>query len=345
MGHPTGVQNAMPNDGGQGAAEGRGFVSRRMLGGLLCVVLFGVTVCAVLAGGRQPRPGEAQLVYRKDSLYHQIFVYRQGSIVTLRFGKSRFAGRQSELDLGNLWRHCLEYTELAYCGLLYKPDPAKILVVGLGGGTIPRDMHHYLPEAEIDVVELDPEILKVAEEYFHFEQDEKLRVHVADGRMLVRKLSREQSETKYDMVILDAFNSDYIPFHLMTREFLKEVQGILSDDGVVVANVWYTNRLFDAELKTFLEVYGRSQVFFGARSGNALLVALGPDVEVLGEKEAAEAASELQGEHKFAFDIREVAKRLRLDARPDPDAKVLTDDLAPVNWLREQERAEQPPSS
>ena len=337
MRHLMRAQKRVLNDGRRDGADRRRFAARGTLVGLLCILLLAVTVSTVLAGAKRRR-AEARLIHQKNSLYHQIFVYQRGSIVTLRFRKSPSAGRQSEVDVTDLRRHCLEYTELAHCGLLYKPKPDKVLVVGLGGGTIPRDMHHYLPEAEIDVVELDPEIAKVAKKYFRFRTDEKLRVHIADGRMFVRKLLRDKIETKYDIVILDAFNSDYIPFHLMTREFLQQVQGILTDDGVVVANVWYTNRLFDAELKTFLAVYGRSQVFFGARSGNALLVAPGPDAELISKEQAAERASDLQAEHDFAFDMREVAERLRPDTRPDPKAKVLTDDRAPVNRLSEQDR-------
>ncbi len=309
----------------------------RLFGVLLCIVI----VSALIAGNKADSAARKRTrIYLKNSLYHQIIVYKEGPIVTLRFGRGRSTGKQSEIDLRDLRRHCLEYTQLAFCGLLYNPEADRILVVGLGGGVIPRDMHHYLPEVEIDVVELDAEIPKVAEKYFKFQKDEKLRVHVSDGRMFVRKLLREGAKTKYDIVILDAFSSEYIPFHLMTKEFLEELQGVLEDDGVVVANVFYANRLFNAELNTYLAVYGRCQGFFGARSGNALLVALGPEVELLSERAAAERAAALQRKHKFAFDLRKVAGRLRPQLRRDPQTMVLTDDRAPVNWLRTQPPSE-----
>ena len=207
-------------------------------------------------------------------------------------------------------------------------------VVGLGGGAIPREMRHYFPEVLIDVVEIDPEIAKVAERFFRFQTDAKLTVHIADGRMFIKKLLRRKTVPKYDLIILDAFNSEYIPFHLMTKEFLEQVRGVLADDGVVVANVFRTNRLFDAELKTFLAVFGRCQAFCGVRSTNAMLVSGGRACKPLARKEAGQRASRLQRKHLFAFDLRVVASRLRLHIRPAAAAKVLTDDCAPVNRLR-----------
>lgn len=278
-----------------------------------------------------------RLIYRKNSLYHRIFVYQRGSVVTLQFGRKPPVHMQSQVNLNNLRKHMLEYTMLAFCGLLYKSQPQRMLVLGLGGGVIPREMHHYFPEIEIHVVEIDPEIPMIAKRFFGFREDEKLRVHIADGRMFIKKQLRREPVPKYDLVILDAFNSDYIPFHLMTKEFLEQVKGVLAEDGVVVANVFYSNRLFDAELRTFLAAFGRCQVFLGAYSNNAMLVAPGPAGPTLTPREAVGRANVLKRKHKLDFDVLKVAKQLRPDILPDSHAKVLTDDRAPVNWLRKQE--------
>jgi len=283
-----------------------------------------------------------QLIHKKDSLYHRIFVYQQGSVVTLRFGKQPAVQVQSEVNLNDLRQHMLEYTRLAFCGLLYKPEPERMLVLGLGGGVIPREMHYYLPALEIDVVEIDPDIPLIAKRFFGFREDDKLKVHIDDGRMFIKKQLRLDPVPKYDLIILDAFNSDYIPFHLMTKEFLEEVKGILAEDGVVIANVFYSNRLFDAELKTFLAVFGRCQAFLGVYSTNAMLVAPGPAGPMLTVKEAIYRAKVLQRKHRPAFDMLAVARQLRPNTRPNSHAKVLTDDVAPVDWLRRQQTRKLP---
>jgi len=289
-------------------------------------------------GARYYQGGLGQLVHRKNSLYHSIFVYKRDSIVTLNFGRQPGVEVQSQVDLGNLRRHMLEYSTMTFCGLLYKPQPKSVLVVGLGGGVIPREMRHYYPDAEIDVVEIDPEVARIAKDYFDFKEDDKLRVNIDDGRMFLRKKIRDKSPRRYDVMVLDAFNSDYIPYHLMTREFLADANDLLADDGVVVANVFYPNRLFEAEFATFISVFGNCQAYFGTGSGNAMLVSRGSSGGLITSQEAQVRAQELQQKHLFDFDMPTVAGKLRPDVQPGPDAIVLTDDKAPVNRLRSQSR-------
>ncbi len=310
---------------------------------MFCIALFFQVLFVSAADAGVSRIGE--LVHQKNSLYHRIMVYKRGSIVTLRFDKQPGVQMQSQIDLKNLRKHMLEYSTLTFCGLLYNPEPKKALVLGLGGGVIPREMHHYFPELEIDVVEIDPEVLIVAKQFFKFHEDDNLRVHIADGRMFIKRQLRLEPVPKYDIVILDAFNSDYIPFHLMTKEFLEEVKGVLADDGVVVANVFYNNRLFDAEFATFLAVFGRCQVFFGDDTTNAMLVSPGPDGPVLSRKEAVGRAKVVRRKRRLAFNLPKVAIKLWPDTRPDPRAKVLTDDRAPVNWLRSKKKPAAPRQS
>jgi len=284
-----------------------------------------------------------RLIYQKDSLYHRILVYKNGSVVTLRFGRQPAVQVQSQVDLNNLRRDMLSYTKLAFCGLLYQEQPKRVLVLGLGGGVIPRKMHNYFPATVIDVAEIDPEILKTAEQFFGFREDDKLRVHIADGRMFIRELLRKGPAEKYDIIVLDAFNSDYIPFHLMTKEFLEQVKGVLAEDGVVVANVFQNNRLFDAELATFLAVFGRCQVFVDENpSTNAMLVSPGPKGQTLAVDEAVSRARTLKHKVDFSFDMVGVASRLRPNIKPEANIKVLTDDRAPVNQLRTQQRRKSP---
>lgn len=279
-----------------------------------------------------------KLVHREESLYNTIFVYQRRSIVTLRFGRRSAVPIQTQVDLDNLRQHRLDYTELSFCGLLYQSEPKRVLVLGLGGGVIPRDLRYYYPDAVIDVAEIDEAIVPIAKKYFAFAEDQKLKVHVDDGRMFIKKQLRLEEPPRYDLIILDAFNGDYIPFHLMTREFLEEVKAVLSPEGVVVANVFYDNLLFDAEWVTFRTVFEHCQVFMGKDSGNAMLVSPGPAGRPLEVEELIDRARALQEKRRFAFSLVSVARCIKPALRPDPDAQVLTDDRAPVDWLRDQQK-------
>lgn len=277
------------------------------------------------------------IIHKKNSLYTSIFVYKNKSILTLQFSKRKQTHIQSQVDMDNLRDLLLEYTQMTYCGLLYKPEPKKVLVLGLGAGVIPRDIQFYFPECQIDTVEIDPDIPLIAKKYFDFKENDTLKVHVKDGRIFIKKQLLKAPVPKYDIIILDAFTGDYIPFHLMTREFLEETKGVLADDGVVVANVFQDNRLFDAELKTFLAVFGKAQVFFGDDSGNAMIAAGNKDTPILTQDHADQIAEKLQNKHNFAFQLPRIAKLLKPDTKPKPQAIILTDDRAPVNWLKKQQ--------
>jgi len=275
-----------------------------------------------------------RLIYSKDSPYNRILVYEEGFVRTLRLGAGSSARKQSSIDIKDLKRLLLEYTRLAFAGLLLNKNPRKLLIIGLGGGVIPREMHGYFPEAEIDVAEIDLEVVEVAKRFFFFQPDERLRVYVSDGRVFVRRQAAMKPRPAYDMVILDAFNNEYIPSHMATREFLQQVAAILHPKGVVVANVFRGNQLFDPQLQTFLAVYGLCYVFFGRYATNAMLVSPGPDLSDLELDVALERADLLQRRYEFSFNLNTVARQFQPRFRPKPGAQVLTDDHTPVNVLQ-----------
>jgi len=275
-----------------------------------------------------------RLIYSKDSPYNRILVYEEGFVRTLRLGASSSARKQSSIDIKDLNKHLLEYTRLVFAGLLLNKNPRKVLIIGLGGGVIPREMHSYFPEAEIDVAEIDLEVVEVAKRFFFFQPDERLRVYVSDGRVFVRRQAARKPRPAYDMVILDAFNNEYIPSHMATREFLQQVAAILHPKGVVAANVFRRNQLFDAQLQTFGAVYGRCYVFFGRYVTNAMLVSPGPEVSDLEPNEALERAHLLQRRHEFGFNLNTVARQFQPGFRPKPNAQVLADGHTPVNVLQ-----------
>ena len=268
------------------------------------------------------------MIFRKESPHHNILVYEDGPIRTLRLGEGPNDGKQSEIDLRNLGRHLLEYTRLSFAGLLFNQNPRHILVIGLGGGVIPRNMHYFFPETEIDVVDIDPDVLDVARKYFFFETDDKLRVHIMDGRIFVLNEAEKNPGKVFDMIVLDAYRSDNIPEHLITKEFHQQIAAILHPKGVVVSNV-LTDRIFHSQVKTFLSVYGRSYVFMGRHAKNTIIVSPGPDVIHLTPKNALETAELLQEKHKFGFDLKSVAAQYKPRFKPKRGIKMLTDKHIP----------------
>ena len=133
---------------------------------------------------------------------------------------------------------------------------------------MPTALHTVLPRTVIDTVEIDPAVVSVAKNYFNFKPDGTLRVHVADGRKFVQQALKEGR--RYDIVMLDAFDENYIPPHLLTREFLQEVKAVLAPGGVVAANTFTASRVYDDESTTYADVFGP---FYNLRANNRIILA------------------------------------------------------------------------
>ncbi|HEY9688309.1 MAG TPA: fused MFS/spermidine synthase [Coleofasciculaceae cyanobacterium] len=113
-----------------------------------------------------------------------------------------------------------------------KAQPLKIGVVGLGIGTIAA---YGQPGDEITFFEIDPKIVAIARENFRFLADSKAqtRILMGDGRLTLTRLSPQQ----YDVLVIDAFNSDSIPVHLLTREALAAYLTHLKPDGLLLFHI------------------------------------------------------------------------------------------------------------
>ena len=264
-------------------------------------------------------------------LYQTILVEKTGTTVCLKFSVRRNQRNQSCIDQRRPRDMVFAYTRMMMAALLLNPSPRRVLVVGLGGGTLPTAMARIYREAAIDAVEIDPAVVTVAERYFGFVATDRLRVHVQDARAFVKRAARN-GET-YDLLMLDAFNSDYIPEHLMTREFLLEAKSVLTEDGVLAANTFASSRLYDHESATYNDVFGP---FFNLRlrdsSNRVILAARQPLPDVLRlQRRAAELNERLR---PFGVDIRSYPKHLLSKADWDTSARVLTDQYSPANLLR-----------
>src|SRR6267154_3970176 len=165
----------------------------------------------------------------------------------------RGGGRQSVVKPGDPDHLELPYARVALAGLALCEEPRRILVVGLGGGSLPMFLRKHYPAAGIDVAEIDPDVVDVAKKYFGFREDERMHARIGDGRQFIE--SARQSD--YDIIFLDAFGARDVPKHLTTREFLQVLRRALVPGGVVVGNVWRpaSNPFYDAMARTYQEAF------------------------------------------------------------------------------------------
>jgi len=177
-------------------------------------------------------------------------VVQEGTIRSL-FSGTGFYSEQSAINVEDLREHMYDYSLLAMRGLDFIPEPSRILVVGLGGGIIPRELRHSLPDAEIDIIEIDEHVIDVAKDFFFFEEDDKMKVHHGDAFIIVQEMKEQ-----YDFIVVDAFLGNYTPFPLMSVEFLECLYKLSSDKSILTLNCSRMHPSFNSQINTFRSVYG-----------------------------------------------------------------------------------------
>src|SRR5258707_15414130 len=173
---------------------------------------------SALAALSVPGCAAQTVIYEKASPYNTIIVTEDHKgLRTLLF--ERGGGRQSVVKPGDPDHLELPYARVALAGLALCEEPRRILVVGLGGGSLPMFLRKHYPAAAIDVAEIDPGVVDVAKQFFGFREDELTRAQVGDGRQFI-----ENVRQGYDIIFLAAFGARDVRKHLTTLEFLQSTR-------------------------------------------------------------------------------------------------------------------------
>ncbi len=289
------------------------------------------------------KPDE-KLIQVQDSIYHRIAVIDNDYGVRLmRFDK----GLQSAIYLNQPgFPTALTYTEYFWLPFLWKPEAKKVAFMGGGAGVLPRMFAQYLPEVKVDVVEIDPLVIKAAQDYFYFKPNQdQLAVFNMDARQFLKS---KQAADAYDIIILDAYGlAAQIPFHLTTLEYFQELKNRLSPDGSILINVFSAGKgergkIFQHIYKTIAQVFNQVYVFplklKTNKSQNYIIIANNYKQRL--------TTAELQQRARKVQAILQVPVRnlalyashnlsvFDLQALKEPRTKVLTDDWAPIDTWR-----------
>lgn len=132
--------------------------------------------------------------------------------------------------------------------------PQRILVIGGGAFTLPMALVAALPNAEVEVIELDEGLQSIATDYFGLQSNDRLHLAYGDGREFV-----ERTGQKYDLIILDVFSELSIPRQFLTVEFVALVRKRLTKGGAVAINIIASLQGINARLiKSQIAAYGNA---------------------------------------------------------------------------------------
>jgi spermidine synthase len=284
-----------------------------------------LVVAAVAAGLLFVPPGAVKggttLLFETESTYQYVRVTQTGD-----------GTRRMELNEGvsqqSVWRPHTVLTGGEWDMFLVVPPlldhPVRsVLVVGSAGGTIPRAYSVFYPGVHIDGVEIDPAVTAAARRFMALDDIPNLHTVTEDGRGYLRATSKH-----YDVIIVDAYREDYVPFYMATQEFFQLVHSHLRAGGAVALNVAQTpedHRLPEGVGGTLATVLPQvwhwpalrfNQLVVGLDSpstlpamASRLQAQMGPDTVLLGNLFAAQATS------------------------TPPSADPMTDDHAPIEWI------------
>ena len=135
----------------------------------------------------------------------------------------------------------LAYTRSMMGFLLFHPAPRRVLLVGLGGGSLAKFVYHRMPEAVSEVLEINPDVVSIARRSFQVPaSDERFTIRVCDGAEFVAR-----EGPGYDAILVDGYDGDCLVEALSSRAFFGACLRRLSVHGVLVMNLWGSDRKFN----------------------------------------------------------------------------------------------------
>lgn len=317
--------NGKTSENHAGKDSGKGADSRA------AKILLVITCAALPLAGFGPVKSDPGQLYENDSPYQYVQVSKDKKGYTLLCLNEGVSEHSVLPPSGYLTGGCWDYMSALPALNTKSGEPLRVLILGLAGGTIARQMEHFYGsgrELSIDGVEIDPAVIDAGRRHFGLDALKSLKVHEADARSFVRAAAGP-----YDIIIADAFRQPYIPFHMATREFYEACRGLLAERGLFAVN--FASGRSDDSLAasfaaTFKTVFKKVYIFTVPNRSAPFdnLIIIGSKAELSPEAPAGELPSAL------APALAKIKKTWRVPASP-PDALVFTDDHAPVEFFTE----------
>jgi spermidine synthase len=268
-----------------------------------------LTPPGAVRGALSQTPGRLEL--DQVSNYSHVKVTRDGDVRTLWFVRDNGEHViESKVDLARPDDLRIEYTRFMFMSYAFRPEPKRVLIVGLGGGAMVHFLKIHDPKVKVDVVEIDPLIVSVADRFFDVRSGGEVSVKVGDGMAFIR-----DSDAKYDVIYMDAFlrpsgGTDQVgvPLHLKTLAFYEQIKKRLAPDGAVVFNL-NPHLSVGQDIQTIREAFPHAYVF-RLEGYDGYVVVASTAAKAMTPTEISAAATRLDQRFGAPFSFRKMAGRL-----------------------------------
>ncbi|MCW5658275.1 MAG: transferase [Burkholderiaceae bacterium] len=177
----------------------------------------------------------------ESTAFAKPFVHETLSAKALHFAYGEI---QSRMQLQDPCALDLEYTRTMMGFLLFEPEPARIAMIGLGGGSLAKFCHRHLPRAEIRVVEINPHVIALRHEFHVPKDDARFCIVHADGAYFVR-----YPPSRFDVLLVDGFDIDGLPARLSSQRFYHDCFDALLPGGILVVNLHHDHPLYEVHVE------------------------------------------------------------------------------------------------
>ena len=176
------------------------------------------------------------------------FVYQTLSTKALHFSICEIQSRMQTLRPDAL---DLDYTRTMMAALLFNSRPDTLAMIGLGGGSLAKFCYRHLPDTRIKVVEINPHVIALRDEFQVPADDDRFKVRRGDGADFVRF-----PPYKVDVLMVDGFDSDGQPPALCSQRFYDNCHEALQPDGLLVVNLHSGHRHYDSFVSRIRRSFG-----------------------------------------------------------------------------------------
>lgn len=187
-------------------------------------------------------------VHKAVSDFEMVEVTEMDGVRSMHLGSPTI---QSSMSVKDPFALVLAYSWGALSSLLFKPDARKLLLVGLGGGSIAKYVWKHCPQIKQTVVELNPQVIQVARSHF-FVPDDDARLQIIEGDGIAYL---QQHPGSVDWLMMDAFGSNGLPPDFCTQAFFDDCADALTPDGLFTINLWGSDKRFDIYMQRMEQTF------------------------------------------------------------------------------------------
>jgi spermidine synthase len=201
---------------------------------------------------------KGRLIYQSHDDDGVIEVVEQNGVRSLHFGSS---ATQSSLRMDDPEKLEQAYLRAMNSWMLFKDAPEQCLLLGLGGGSLARHLLYHFPDCRLVAVEYRKDVVKVARSHFGLPLDKRLKVILDDGGQYVRR-RLETLRGFFSLLFVDIFDHDGMSPSLSNIAFFDACRALLKNDGMLMVNLWNTDKDLYAAYCDWLNEAFQERVLF-----------------------------------------------------------------------------------